>query len=327
MTGLTGRLLKTTALRTTLALSCLAGLATSHAFAAQLSEDARGMIPKYVQQLIVVDYRAMQNSDAAMQLKAKVMPPELKRLESALIASGMDDNHDIDQLAFASFRPDPSKEDTGIIGVAQGQFSVPDILAGFKKKKVKGKAIRKNMVYPMPGSGMLVSFVSPTTMVFGSSDAMKYALDARDGLAPSMLTNSGLMQQMGLVDTQPLWSLLDAKGTQVMMRSVMGQAAQLADYDTVKKRLLSSRYSMNFNNGVKFNLAVVTPDTVTAATMSSMMNAAAMYEKLSGTPVEKQAIDETTIASSAGTLNVNFDASDSQFGTLLNSSLFQTVVH
>ena len=84
---------------------------------------------------------------------------------------------------------------------------------------------------------------------------------------------------------------------------------------------------MSFDNGVKFNLAVVTPDTFTAATMSSMMNAAAMYEKVSGSTVEKQAMDNTDITSNAGTLTVNFNASDSQFATLLKSSLFQSVVH
>jgi hypothetical protein len=314
-----------------LAVSCLmAALAVSMpsmAFGAQLTEEARGAIPRDIQQLIVVDYRAMQNSQAAMDLKSRVMPPELKQLERALTASGIDENHEIEELAFANFHTSANSEDSKVIGVAQGQFSVPDILADFRKKKLKPRILRTNKIYPLPGSGMQVCFVNPTTMIFGDSDAIKYALNARDGLAPSMLSNQPLMQQMGLVDQQPLWSLLDGKGTQLMMRSVMGQAAQLADYDTVKKRLMSSRYSLNFDNGVVFQLAVVTPDTFTAATMSSMLNAAAMYEKMSGSPVEQAAITNTEITSNAGTLDVDFKASDSQFATLLRSSLFQSVVH
>jgi hypothetical protein len=83
---------------------------------------------------------------------------------------------------------------------------------------------------------------------------------------------------------------------------------------------------MNFTNGVKFSLFVATSDTLTAATMSSLLNAAAMYEKVSGNPTEKQAIDATTIDSSAGMLSVKFVASDSQFSSLLQSPLFQNVV-
>jgi hypothetical protein len=307
-----------------LALSAFASLP---AVAAQLGGDARGAIPKDVQQIIVVDYRAMQNSDAAMNLKARVLPPELKQLEQALKTSGLNDNHDIDELAFAAFRTAGSGESTKIVGLAQGQFSLPDILASFKKQKLKPTKLRDNTIYPMGASGMLVSFLNPTTMVFGSSDAIKVALDARDGLTPSFLTNDTMMQQMSGVDTEPIWSILDQKGTQMMMRSVLGDASQLADYDTVKKRMLGSRYTMNFNNGVKFNLDVLTSDTITAATMSSLMNAAAMYKKVSGTATEKMAIDSTTIDSSAGMLQVRFSTSESQFSSLLQSPLFQSVVH
>ncbi len=312
--------------RKALALGSLTASMTTIALGAQLTSDARATIPKDIQQLIVVDYRAMQNSQAALDLKARVLPPELKDLEHALVTSGIDSNHDIEELAFANFRTDPNSDTGKIIGVAQGQFSVPEILADFRKRKIKPQMLRTNKMYPLTGSGMLVSFINPTTMVFGSSDAIKDALNARDGFAPNMLANQPLLQQMGLVDTEPLWSLLDGKGTQLMMQNVVGQAAQLGDFQSVRKRLISSRYSMNFDNGVKFNLAVVTPDTITAATMSSLMNAAALYEKVSGTAVEKQAIDNTDITSSAGTLNVNFNASDSQFATLLHSSLFQNVV-
>jgi hypothetical protein len=311
----------------TLAVASVLGLCAVPADAAQLSGDARGLIPQDIQQLIVVDYRAMQNSQAAMDLKARVLPPELKQLEQALNSSGMNDNNDIEELAFASFRTADSGDNAKIIGIAQGQFSVPDIMANFKKKKVKAQMLRTNQMWPMGGSGMLVTFVNPTTMVFGASDAIKYALNARDGFAPSFLKNQDMLQQMASVDTEPIWSLLDGKGTQVMMKSVMGQAAQLADFDTVRKRLLSSRYSMNFDNGVRFTLSVVTPDTFTAATMSSMMNAAALYEKTSGTPVEQQAINSTDISSNAGVLDVKFAASDSQFQSLLKSPLFQSVVH
>jgi hypothetical protein len=298
------------------------------ASAAQLSNDARAAIPHDVQQLIVIDYRAMQNSPAAMQLKNKVMPPELKGLEKALQVSGMNDNHDVDELAFASFRPKGATGDsTRIIGIAQGQFSVDDLIANFKKKKIKPTVLRDNKIYPMGASGMRVVFLNPTTMVFGQTDSLKQALDARDGLQASFLTNNTMTDMMASVQDQPLWSILDQKGSQTMMRSLMGEASQVGDYDTIKKRILSSWYTMDFQNGVKFNLDVLTPDTFTAATMASLLNAAALYKKMSGTDIEKQAIDGTKIDSSSGKLIVSYSSSDSQFATLLQSSLFQTVVH
>ena len=309
---------------TSLLAAACAALATS-AWGAQLETDARTAIPKDVQQIIVVDYRAMQNSPAAMDLKARILPPELKQLEEALKASGFNENHDVDILAFAAYRTGEG-DNTKVVGVAQGQFSLPDILAAMKKKKVKFTVWHTNHLYPMGASGMQVVFLNPTTMVFGSTDALKPALDARDGFSQNLTANPEMLQQMAAVDTQPLWSILDQKGTQFMMKGLLGDASQLADYDSVKKRLLGSRYTMNFQNGVKFSLDVSTPDTFTAATLSSLLNAAAMYKKVSGSSTEKTAIDATSIDSSAGTLEVRFATSDSQFSSLLQSPLFQTVV-
>ena len=113
-----------------------------------------------MQQLIAVDYRAMQNSTAAMDLKNRVLPPELKQLEEALTKSGFNANHDVDVLAFASFR-DPGVEGTRIVGVAQGQFDVAAIRAKWLKKKVKYTKIRTNRVYPMGRAAWLSPSSTP----------------------------------------------------------------------------------------------------------------------------------------------------------------------
>jgi hypothetical protein len=300
-------------------------LAPSFAFAAQLSSDGKAAIPRDVQQIIVVDYRAMQNSNAAMELKDRVLPPELKRLETALKSSGLNVDKDADVLAFASFR-DSSGKGTRIVGIAQGQFHTREILASFAKDKTKSVVIRNNNIYPMGASGMSVVFLNQTTMVFGERDAVKAAVDARDGITPDFLSNGDMVSEMGAVDSKAVWSLLDAKGTQTMMKSVLGDAAQLADYDTVRERMKSARYTMDFSNGVKFNMAVVMSDTLTAATCATLMKGMAILKKTSGTPLEKSAMDQTTIDSSAGTLTVDYSSSDSQFATLLTSPLFQSVV-
>ena len=300
-----------------------AALAATAAQAAQLSGDARSSIPKDVQQIIVVDYRAMQNSPAAMQLKDRVLPPELKRLETALKTSGLKVDQDADTLAFVAFRLDKGAR---ILGVAQGQFQTQAILNYFAKNKIKPATVRNNAVYPMGTAGMSVVFLNQTTMAFGDREAVRAALDARDGLAPNFLQNGDMMSEMNAVDTRPVWSLLDQKGTQTMMRSVLGEASQLADYDTVKNRMKSARYTMDFGNGVRFDMAVVMSDSVTAATAATVMKGVMLLKKSGGSPIEKSALDETAIDSSAGTLTVGYTSSDSQFASLLSSPLFQQVV-
>lgn len=293
--------------------------------AAQLSGDAKASIPRDVQQLIVVDYRAMQNSPAAMQLKDRVLPPELKRLESALRTSGLKVDQDADTLAFAAFRA-PGSDGSRIIGIAQGQFHSRAILAYFAKQKTKPVMVRNTSLYPMGTAGMSVAFLNQTTMVFGDREAVRSAIDARDGIAPNFLSNGEMMNEMAAVDQRAVWSLLDQKGTQTMMKSVLGDAAQLADYETVKNRMKSARYTMDFGNGVRFEMAVVMGDTITAATAATLMKGVMILRKTSGSPLEKSALDETAIDSSAGTLTISYSSSDSQFAGLLSSPLFQSVV-
>ena len=300
-------------------------MAPTFASAAQLSSDAKSAIPKDIQQLIVVDYHAMQNSPAAMDLKDRVLPPELKRLETALKSSGLKVDQDADVLAFAAFR-DPKGEGARIVGIAQGQFHTREILANFAKNKTKPFVLRNNNVYPMGSNGMSVVFLNQTTMVFGDREAVKESMDARDGMVPDFLSNSDMVSEMGVVDSKAVWSLLDAKGTQTMMKGVLGDAAQLADYDTVKNRMKSSRYTMDFQNGVKFDMAVVMSDTLTAATAATLMKGVSIMRKTSGSPLEKSALDQTTIDSNSGTLTVAYSSSDSQFASLLTSPLFQSVV-
>lgn len=296
------------------------------AFAAQLSGDARGAIPHDVQQLVVVDYRAMQNSDAAMQLRDRVMPPDLKQFDEALRKSGLNDNHDVDSLAFALYRLSGSSEQLETVGIAQGQFDVETLVAGFRKQRVKPTVVRSNRIYPMGRTGMVLCFIDPSTMIFGSSTAVKQSLDVRDGLAAGMLTNGTMMDAMNSVDSEPLWSILDEKGTQTMMRQILGEAGSVADYDSVRKRLVGSWYTMNFQHGVRFDLTISTGDAFAAATVSSLLNAAVLYRRMSGSDDEKAALAATDISSSAGKLTIHFATSDSQFNTLLKSALFQSMV-
>ncbi|MGI4853919.1 MAG: hypothetical protein ACRYF4_07740 [Janthinobacterium lividum] len=296
------------------------------AHAAQLSGDAKASIPNDVQQLIVVDYRAMQASPAAMNLKEKIMPPELRRLETALKTSGLKVDRDADTLAFAAFRAGKEGTQTRTVGIAQGQFQTGSILATFAKQKTKAQVVRNYSIYPLGAAGLSVVFLNQTTMLFGDAASVRSGLDARDGVIPNMLTNGDMMNEMNVVDSRALWSLLDQRGTQTMMRSVLGEAAALTDYDTVKNRMKSSRYTVDFANGIHFDMAVVMSDAMTAATAATLMKGMVMLKKTQGSSQEKTALSETSVDSSSGTLQVSYASSEGQFSDLLNSPLFQQVV-
>src|SRR5208283_3740698 len=140
-------------------------------------------------------------------------------------------------------------------------------------------------------------------------------------------TNSTMADMMSSVDSGPVWSILDQQGTQNMMRSALGDASKVADFESVKKRLLGSRYTMDFTSGVNFDLTVLTSDVMTAATMSSLVKAGLLYKKMSASATEKVAMENTTVDSDGSNLAMHFKASNAQFQGLMHSELFAAVSH
>jgi hypothetical protein len=125
---------------------------------------------------------------------------------------------------------------------------------------------------------LVMTFLDDNTLAFGTPASLHSALDTRDGKRPSLDSNSVMTDQMSAVDGAAVWSILDQKGTQAMMFSALGDAAKVADYETLKKHILASRYTMNFQSGVNFDLSVLTADSMTAATLSTIVKAGMLYK-------------------------------------------------
>lgn len=294
------------------------------AFGAPISNAARTVIPYDIQQLIVVDYRALNNSQTALQLKDKVLPQPLKDFETALKGAGIDPQKDVEQLVFAAYKAKDAKEGVRIVGVAQGQFAGAKVMKRLREQKIKGTKYRSAMMYPLSGA-MDMTLLDDFTMIFGTESAVKTALDARDSEIRSLNANTIITDMMAGVETEAVWSVLDAKGTQTMLKSALGEAAQLADYDMIKNRLVGSRYSIKFTDGFNFDLDVTTSDSLTAATLSSILKAGVMLRQTTASDSEKIALSSVSVKSDSRDLKLKFEADNTKFQALLKSDLFAAV--
>jgi hypothetical protein len=291
-----------------------------------LNSSARAVVPAELQQLISVDYRALRDSPTATALKQQLMQAQenLQQFEGALKGVGINPDKDIDSLSLPSFRT--AKQGIRTIGVASGPFNMKVVLKKMTVAKIKPTKYHNSNLYPMDG-GFVMTFLDDSTLLFGETSAVKLALETRDGEILNVDTNSTMSDMMSNVDASPFWSILDQLGSQNMMRSALGDAAKIADYESVKKRVLGSYYTMDFSSGVNFDLTVVTSDSVTAGTLSMIMKAAIMYKKSSASPVEKAAMDKATVDSDGAKFMMHFKDSDAQFQSLMHSPLFAALSH
>jgi hypothetical protein len=299
----------------------LSGALCVPACAAPLSSSARTVIPSAVQQVISVDYRALRDSPTAHALRDRVLPDYLKQFEAALKGAGIDPDKDVEQLTLISYR---SAKGPRSIGIAQGPFKKAEFLQKMRTAKVRPEKYQLSYIYPM-GSGMQLVFLDPSTILFGENAAIKGAIDVRDNGADSVQSNATINGLIGDVENSPMWSVLDQVGTQNMFRSALGEAGSLADYDVVKKRLLASDYVLNFDHGVTFDLNVKTSDTMTAATLATLLKAGVVYRKMNATPTEKMALENTSVDNANDLVQMHFKSDDQRFQALLKSDLFTAV--
>ena len=301
-----------------LAIICLVPFLS---FGSSLASATRAVIPSDIQQIINVDYRGMENSQSGQALKARVLPDQLKKFETALKAVGVDPDKDVEQLTFASFRV---KNGLQVVGVAQGDFAINKVVSRLKLKKIKPAVYRDSAMYPLDG-GLSMTLLDNYNMLFGDSAALKSALDVRDGVGSSLNSNSAITDMISSVDSDTIWSVLDEKGTQEMMKSALGDASNLADYNAIKNRIKTSAYKMDFGNGVKFILNVNTSDAFTAATLKTLLQAGVLYKKMNATPTEKVALENLVVDSDSGALKLKFETDDRKFVSLVNSDLFAAI--
>src|SRR5438270_3097348 len=296
-------------------------LVAMSAVAAPISNTTRSVIPADVQQLSVVDYRSLNNYPTALALKDRLLPQALKEFETALRGAGINPEQDVEQLVFASFRV---KNGVRVVGIAQGAFPGKKVLTRLQAQKIKPEIYHASKIYPM-AAGMSMNLLDASTMIFGEPATVKLALDARDSSAASLNSNPTMLDLMSGVETETVWSVLDQAGTNTMLKSALGDASELADYETIRKRLTGSRYKMNFNKGVGFDLDVITADSITAAMLSSVLRAGVMFRKATANASEKMALESVNVKSESKDLLVQFRSDDNKFESLLKSDLFAAI--
>jgi len=83
---------------------------------------------------------------------------------------------------------------------------------------------------------------------------------------------------------------------------------------------------MSFQTGVNFDLTVQTADSMTAATLSTVLKGVILYKRWRQQD-EKTAYDSATVDSDGSNLQLHFKSDDQKFQALMSTPLFAAVSH
>jgi hypothetical protein len=287
------------------------------AWARPLSAPAQALIPSDAQQITSIDYPSAVESGSLSAMEGSILQPYLLGFENSLREVGVIPALEFQQLTLAIVRP--PQTGFGLEGVAQGQFPLAIVKLLLSAKNIQLIGYRTYSIYTLSGTDL--TSLNGQTMVFGDHYAIRYALDTYDGYYPNLDANPQLLGLLSALTSAPEWSVLDQRGTQSMVLSALGGAPQLSGY---VDSLLTSYYKLNATEKlVSFEMNVVTPDSPTAATLSSVLEAIIQMRLLTATPAEKQALREVIVDTNGSNVRLRFQSTEDGFESLLSTSLFR----
>jgi hypothetical protein len=302
------------------------------AWAAPMSLAVRTVIPSNVQQIISVDYGTARKFDGAMMLKAQALPDNLKKFEDILKELGVYPDKDVTSIVFASF--DSGRPVLSMMAAVSGSFTSKAVLTELERRKVKPVNYQGSDIYPVSNAFSL-SLLDQGILLLGEDSALRTAFSARDH-SSNVDTNPQLAGTLKYVEKATVWSVLDQQGTQKMLRSVLGDAARLPEFVSIESQVMSSRYFMNFRDGLNFETTLSTSDNATATKLSALLKLGVLFKRVTANPQQRIALEDIKVtsnrfpaavdpnASTSGPsyLRIEFKADKPEFDALLHSQCF-----
>jgi len=306
--------------------SCIAALLCCGlpAAAAQLSASSQAVIPQSARQIISLDYHRLSGDAVAQQVEVQVLPPEMRGLDALLKQGGVNAASDLNRLTFATFQ---GQKGVGLIGVAEGNLGGLQLSKFFQKTPKQPTPPQISGVDVYTSNGLSFFMPDPSTLVFGSREALTEAIATEQGSA-SIAQNDELSNLIAGTQTSDVWSVLDAQGSRAMIRSMLGASAGGFDASMIDKHFNGARYTIAFQSDVQLNLELMTSDALSAAAVSTGLNAAiALRQRGEKNAQAKAVLGQIQVDSAGDNAFLQFSSPEAQLLSLLQTDLLQSVLH
>lgn len=312
-------MLKTTCIRAAAALLAL----SLGAVGAQLSPEAQSVLPQSTRQVISINYRSLMADPVAQQLEKRVLPPGMQDLAAVLTQGGINPTNDLNRLTFATFA---ATKGIGLLGIAEGNFGAFQVSKFFHKSKDHPQPPQIDGISVYSSGGTSFYLPDQATLVFGSRDAIAQAIATQQG-APQIGQNEDMMNLIAGTQSSDIWSVLDASGAQTMVGGMIAGASKALPASMIAKRFQGARYTIAVQDPVQVNLELMTSDALSAAALSTALNAEiAMRQRSETDPSVKALLGQIQVDSAGNNTFLQVSSPQSQLAGLVNSDLMRSIL-
>ena len=306
-----------------LGATALASALAISAAGASLSGTAQSVMPSSTRQVISLNYHRLAADPVAQQLEAQLLPPEMQGLNALLAQGGIQPTRDLNRLTFATFGGGKGVE---LIGIAEGNFEGFQAARFFTKTTAHPTPPQVDGVTVYSAGGLEFFLPDPTAIVFGSAAAVHQAIQTEQG-GSQIGNNEQLSDLIAGTESSDVWSVLDAGGARAMVTSMLGASTGPISPGMIASRFDGARYTISFQNTVQVNLELMTTDTLSAAALSTGLNAdIALRTRQEKDPAARSLLNQIQVNSAGNDAFLQVSAPESNIASLMRTDLMRSII-
>lgn len=290
---------------------------------AQIGATAESVLPSGTRQLVSVSYRRLGGNPVAMQIEKQVLPQQMRNVTELLTQGGVDISQDLNQLSFATY---DAKEGLGLLGVAEGNFEAFKTSVFFHPTSQHPVPPQYHGIAYYHGEGLSFFLPDPTTLVFGSTEAIQEAIDVQQGAIQPLTNNSDMVNLISGTQSTDIWSVLDATGARGMIKALAGDTGRF-NTASLASHFDGARYTIQFDQDVKVNMQLMSDDAMSAGLASTGLRAAVLYKQYQAKdPALKALLGQVQVDSAGNDTFLQVKSPQDTVAQLLNTDLFKSIM-
>lgn len=300
-----------------------------------LSVSVVAMFPKNTAEFAYADLKEARKFPWYAQFKSQALPARFSDLEHFLASVGVDDNLQIDELAWSLGSSDASSgpndksvpDSDQVLGIALGNFDAEHAKSYMKAHKVRSYDYRGYTLYPCASCDELsVVFIDSSTVAFGHPQLLEKLLDVRAGADDSLLQNEEVFPLISQVNGRGMfWGVLNQGGTRQAIRQIVPEATQFAQAGKLLNKLNGMVRSIEGSSDLEAHFQLVSSSPDDAATIAQLLQAGVLlkqFEARNSDPELSALLGSIRVAPNGEGLEASFSVSSDQVVSLIKRNTF-----
>jgi hypothetical protein len=325
----------TTILNRFLLLVLVLFIASPASHAGTLGLNVVAMFPKSAAEFAYADLKEARKFSWYAQFKFQPLPTRFSDLEHFLASVGVDDNIQIDELAWslgsgdADSGPDEKSvpDSDQVLGIALGNFDSEHAKNYMKVHKICGYDYRGYTLYPCVSCDELsVVFIDANTVAFGQLQLLEKLLDVRAGTDDSLIQNERLFPLISQINGRGIfWGVLNQGGTRQALRQMIPEATNFPQASKLLSKLGGLVISIQGFSDLEAHFQLIFSSTEDAAMISQVLQAGVLFRQFevkNSNPALSTLLDSVRIVPNGGGIEVSMSLTSELLASLIKEKIF-----